>query len=236
MAPFPGPSKINNFCKKVFVLILIGWLLSFGITFADTIDNGWVVQLGSFKKQENAQDFIKKIKKKGYTPFIVGGEESDWYKTRIGPYPSKEEADQVVLDLKMAQGITAIVLVSDENPPDLVEPIDSVDVVVSQFLIWIKAWEAQKINSYLSFYSKDFKDSKRPRKSWEAQRRKAFGSSSGVSIEVSDIQILRADDAVEMSFIQIYKSDRISDVGKKVLIWKNEGDRWKIVKESWEAS
>ena len=218
------------------MLILIGWLLSFGITFADTIDNGWVVQLGSFKKQENAQDFIKKIKKKGYTPFIVGGEESDWYKTRIGPYPSKEEADQVVLDLKMAQGITAIVLVSDENPPDLVEPIDSVDVVVSQFLIWIKAWEAQKINSYLSFYSKDFKDSKRPRKSWEAQRRKVFGSSSGVSIEVSDIQILRADDAVEMSFIQIYKSDRISDVGKKVLIWKNEGDRWKIVKESWEAS
>ena len=63
-----------------------------------------------------------------------------------------------------------------------------------------------------------------------------FGSSSGVSIEVSDIQILRANDAVEMSFIQSYKSDRISDVGKKVLIWKNEGDRWKIVKESWEAS
>jgi len=61
MTPIPGPSKINNFCKKVFVLILIGWLLSFGITFADTIDNGWVVQLGSFKKQENAQDFIKKI-------------------------------------------------------------------------------------------------------------------------------------------------------------------------------
>jgi hypothetical protein len=236
MTPVPGPSKINNFCNKVFVLILIGWFLSFGIVFADTVNNGWVVQLGSFKKQENAQDFIKKIKKKGYTPFIVAGEESDWYKARVGPYPSKEEANQVVLDLKKAQGITAIVLVSEENPPDLEEPVDSVDVVVSQFLIWLKAWEAQKINSYLSFYSKDFKDSKRPRESWEDQRRKDFGSSSGVSIEVSDIQILRADDAVEMSFIQSYKSDRISDVGKKVLIWKNEGDRWMIVKESWESS
>jgi hypothetical protein len=236
MTPVPGPSKIKNFCKRVFVLLLIGWLLSFGIAFANTMDNGWVVQLGSFKEQKNAQDFISKIKKKGYTPFIVRGEESDWYKTRVGPYPSKEEADQVVLDLKKAQGITAIVLVSNEKPPDLEETIDSVDVVVSQFLIWLKAWEAQKINSYLSFYSKDFKDSKRPRESWEAQRRKTFGSSSGVSIEVSDIQILRADDAVEMSFIQDYKSDRISDVGKKILIWKNEGDRWKIVKESWESS
>ena len=180
--------------------------------------------------------FINKIKKKGYTPFIVSDEESAWYKTRVGPYPSKEEADQVVLDLKKAQGITAIALVSDAMPPDLEEPIDSVDVVVSQFLIWLKAWEAQKINSYLSFYSKDFKDSKRPRKIWEAQRRKAFGGSSRVSIEVSDIEILRADDAVEMSFIQNYKSDRISDVGKKVLIWKNEGDRWMIIKESWESS
>jgi len=236
MTPVPGLSKINNFCKKTFLLFLMGCFLPFGIAFAAPVDNGWVVQLGSFKKQENAQDFIKKIKKKGYTPFMVRGEKSDWYKARVGPYPSKEEADQVVLDLKKAQEITAIVLVSDEDPPDLEEPIDSVDVVVSQFLIWLKAWEAQKINSYLSFYSKDFEDSKRPRKSWEAQRRKAFNSSSGVSIEVSDIQILRADDAVEMSFIQSYKSDRISDIGKKILIWKNEGDRWKIVKESWESS
>ena len=125
---------------------------------------------------------------------------------------------------------------SDENPPDLVEPIDSVDVVFYQFLIWLKAWETQKINSYLSFYLKDFKDFNRPREIWEAQRRKAFASNSGVSIEISDIQILRADDVVEMSFIQNYKSGRTTDVGKKVLIWKNEGGRWKIVKEFWESS
>ena len=50
------------------------------------------------------------------------------------------------------------------------------------------------------------------------------------------IEILYADDGVEMSFVQSYKSDRISDVGKKILIWRNEGDRWKIVKESWKSS
>lgn len=236
MSPVSCSSKIINFCGKVFVLFLIGWFLSFGIALANTIDNGWVVQLGTFKKQENAQDFVREIKKKGYTPFIVGGEKSDLYETRVGPYPSKEEANQVVLDLKKTQEITAIVLVSDENPPDIEEPFVSVDIVVSQFLKWIKAWEGQKINSYLSFYSNDFKDSKRLRKNWEAQRRKAFGSNSGVLIEVSDVQTLRADDGVEMSFIQNYKSDRVSDVGKKILIWKIEGNRWKIVKESWKPS
>lgn len=205
--------------------------------FAETATNkGWVVQLSSFKNKENAQRFIGQIKKKGYTPFIVGGEQASWYKIRIGPYPSKEEANQVVKDLKKAQGITAMVLLSDKGPPDLKERVDSIDVVVSQFLVWLKAWETQEINSYLSFYSNSFEDPKRSREEWETQRRKAFGRSSHISIEVSDIQMRSADDTVEMSFIQNYQSDRISDVGKKILIWKNEGDRWKIIKESWKSS
>ena len=63
-----------------------------------------------------------------------------------------------------------------------------------------------------------------------------FSKSSIISIEVSDLETHQGDDSVEMLFIQNSKSDRTSDVGKKVLIWKNEGDRWKIVKESWEFS
>ena len=63
-----------------------------------------------------------------------------------------------------------------------------------------------------------------------------FSKSSIISIEVSDFETHQGDDSVEMSFIQNSKSDRTFDVGKKVLIWKNEGDRWKIVKESWEFS
>ncbi len=222
---------------------LLGFLLSIyfcftgtGYTADSSNNNTWIVQLGSFKKQENAQNFIGKIKKKGYTPFIEVNEDSSWHKIRIGPYPSKDEADQVVRDLKKAQDITAIVLVAEGVPPDLEEPIDSVDIVVSQFLIWLNAWKAQQINSYLSFYSKDFEAPESSRESWEEKRRKLLSKSSIISIEVSDIQIVREDDAVEMSFTQDYKSDRISDVGKKVLIWKNEGDQWKIVKESWESS
>ncbi len=236
MAPVPTHSKFIKL--SICGLVLTAWYCFAGTVIeADSAtNNGWVVQLGSFKKEENAQNFIQKIKKKGYTPFIEAEADSSWYKIRVGPYPSKNEADQVVLDLKKAQGITAIALVSKGNPPDLDEPIDSVDVVVSQFLIWLNAWKAQEINSYLSFYSKDFKDPKRSRESWETQRRKMLSKSSIISIEVSDIQILREDDAVEMSFIQDYRSDRISDVGKKVLIWRNEGDRWLIVKESWESS
>ena len=82
-------------------------------------------------------------------------------------YPSKGEAEQVVRDLKKTQGITAIVLASEDGPPQLEETTDPVDVFVSQFLIWLNAWKSQEVNSYLSFYSKDFKDPKRSRKNWE---------------------------------------------------------------------
>jgi hypothetical protein len=33
------------------VLILLGWFLFYGIAFADTTDNAWMVKLGVFKKQ-----------------------------------------------------------------------------------------------------------------------------------------------------------------------------------------
>ncbi|MBC8283305.1 MAG: SPOR domain-containing protein [Nitrospinae bacterium] len=238
MTPVPENSFQNKlrFYILLFTIVLIFAGVCIGYAADSKANNGWVVQLGSFKKVENAKGYIKKIKKKGYTPFMVSDEKSNWHKIRVGPYPSKDEADQVVLDLKKAQGITAIVLVSEGGQPDLEEPTDSVDVVVSQFLIWLNAWKAQEINSYLSFYSENFEDSKRSRESWEAQRRKTLSKSSIISIEVSDVQITQEEDAVEMSFTQNYKSDRISDVGKKVLIWRNEGDSWKIVKESWESS
>ncbi|MEK9629126.1 MAG: SPOR domain-containing protein [Nitrospinota bacterium] len=232
------PVLVHSKTTKFIGLILMAWLCCAKVVYgADAHKNyGWLVQMGSFKKEENAKQYIKKIKKKGYTPFIESDPESKWYKIRIGPYPSKEEASQVVLDLKKAQGIKAIVLASEKMPPQLEEPVDSVDVVVSQFLIWLNAWKSQEINSYLSFYSKDFKDSKRSRQDWEKQRRKMLSKSSNISIEVSDIKIHRGDDAVEMSFIQNYKSNLISDVGKKVLVWKNESNGWKIIRESWESS
>ena len=38
---------------------------------------------------------------------------------------------------------------------------------------------------------------------------------------------------MNVTFIQKYKSDKVSDVGKKELIWAKEGKDWKIIKESW---
>ena len=199
-------------------------------------EKGWTAQLGSFHEEKNAERFVSRIKKKGYTPFVVKGENSQWYKVRVGPYPSKEEARQVVRDLKKNQGISAMVILSQEGPPDSEGPEDSIDVVVSQFLIWLKAWQGREVNAYLSFYSNNFKDPKISRKEWVSQRRFALSRNSEITIQVSDIQMKQNDETIEMSFVQDFKSDRVSDIGRKELIWKNEGNRWKIIKEIWKPT
>ena len=224
-----------SFHKHKSILAVFGLWVFASLVMANS-EKGWTVQLNSFHEEKNAERFISRIKKKGYTPFVVKGENSQWYKVRVGPYPSKEEARLVVRDLKKNQGISAMVILSQEGPPDSEDPGDSVDIVVSQFLIWLQAWEGREVNTYLSFYSKNFKDPKISRKEWVSQRRFALSRNSEITIQVSDIQMKQNDETIEMSFVQDFKSDRVSDIGRKELIWKNEGNRWKIIKEIWKPT
>lgn len=110
---------------------------------------------------------------------------------------------------------------------------DSVDVVVSLFLAWLKAWQGNDADSYLLFYSNDFKYSGSSLAAWKKARRFALGKNKNIAINFSDIQILQGKDTVEISFVQQYKSDKHSDRGHKTLVWKKEGDVWRIVREDW---
>jgi hypothetical protein len=222
---------------SLLVGVVFGFLIfSTSVMAEEASAKGWLVQLGSFHVKKNAEAFVSRIKKKGYTPFVVQAENSRWYKVRVGPYPSKEEARQVVRDLKNNHAISALVILSKKGPPDLEDSVDSVDIAVSQLLIWLKAWESGEVNTYLSFYSKNFQAPQKSLKEWEQVRRYVLGRSSGTTIQVSDMEMKQNDETIEMSFIQDFKSDRISDTGRKELVWKNEGNSWKIIKETWNPS
>ncbi len=207
---------------------------------------GWLIQLGSFHEEKNAEAFVSRIKKNGYTPFVVQVEDSRWFKVRVGPYPSKEEAQQVAGDLKKNHAISALVVLSKnkKGAPDLdgsmgsvdEDSVDSVDIVVSQLLIWLNAWEGGEVDTYLSFYSKNFQAPQKSFKEWEQRRRYVLGRSSGTTIQVSDMEMKQNDEIIEMSFMQDFKSNRTSDIGRKELIWKKEDKSWKIIKETWNPS
>jgi murein L,D-transpeptidase YafK len=109
-------------------------------------------------------------------------------------------------------------------------------IVTSQLYEWVAAWKNKNTNLYLSFYSKNFKDPKRSRTKWEAKRRRSLKNASDVSIKISDIRSTVLDNLITIVFTQRYKAKNIFDLGEKELIWKKEGQSWKIIKETWRPS
>jgi ketosteroid isomerase-like protein len=101
---------------------------------------------------------------------------------------------------------------------------------------WLKAWAKQDINSYLSFYSDQFKDSKHDLAKWQALRKIALEENNNLSIEASNVQISESLNKIKLNFTQQFKSDKYSDVGVKELIWIKNGNSWKILKETWVNS
>ena len=106
---------------------------------------------------------------------------------------------------------------------------------VAQFHNWIKAWENKDVQLYLSFYSENFKGYKDNRSTWEASRQQALTSRSSMTIEAKNIDIVRDNKKVKVSFIQIFKSEDYEDIGNKVLEWEKAASGWKIVKETWSS-
>jgi hypothetical protein len=99
---------------------------------------------------------------------------------------------------------------------------------------WVQAWEKKDINTYLSFYSNEFKGSKNHPGAWEASRQRAFTKHKNISIKLSDIRIQeKSPSKFEVSFFQEYKSDKHIDFGVKELIVEKQGTDWKIIKETW---
>jgi len=104
---------------------------------------------------------------------------------------------------------------------------------------WLKAWEHQDVNTYLSFYSNKFKTPKGSHAKWRNTRHRALKANKNLSIQVSNIQTSQTSqnkNIIEINFIQRFNSKKYSDIGIKELVWINDGSDWKILKETWIRS
>ena len=101
---------------------------------------------------------------------------------------------------------------------------------------WLKAWEHQDVNTYLSFYSNKFKTPKDSRAKWRNTRHRALKANKNLSIQVINIQTSQNKNIIELNFIQRFNSKKYSDVGIKELVWIKTGGDWKILKETWMPS
>ncbi len=123
---------------------------------------------------------------------------------------------------------------SGSGPPDLGAQIaDRKLELIGLTQAWADAWSGRWADSYLGFYSPDF----RPpggisRADWEAQRRSRISAARRIEIELSgyDVALLSATHA-RVSFDQVYRSNRHQDNTRKVLVWHKREGSWSILDE-----
>ena len=113
------------------------------------------------------------------------------------------------------------------------EIITSKDFVSKHLDKWVRAWEKQDIELYLSFYSKEFKGSKERHLNWRISRQTALKRHTNINIQLQNIQISQSKDTVDINFTQTFKSDGYLDIGIKELVWAKNGSDWRIIKETW---
>jgi hypothetical protein len=111
--------------------------------------------------------------------------------------------------------------------------VDSKDFLYDYLNKWARAWENQDLESYFSFYVKNFKGLKSRHLDWRVSRRFILKSHTNISIGLRNIQISQNNDVAKTDFIQIFKSDEYSDIGIKELFWVKYGGNWRITSETW---
>ncbi len=74
--------------------------------------SAWIVQLGSFSSEENAQSLKEKLRKAGYPAFVEplkkNGQSS--YRVRVGPEIKRSDADSLLKQLKDKMKLDGIVV------------------------------------------------------------------------------------------------------------------------------
>jgi murein L,D-transpeptidase YafK len=110
---------------------------------------------------------------------------------------------------------------------------------LKQFLVdWEHAWESQDLTAYLQFYHADFytENLKMSFESWARYKNRINKKRSNIQVEVKNQRYLYSNGYLLIEFDQVYKSANYSDLGKKSMLWKKEGENWLILREEWDGN
>ena len=98
---------------------------------------------------------------------------------------------------------------------------------------WAKAWSANDVKGYLSYYAPSFQPpGGEPRADWEAARKIRIAKPKKIDVRVEAPKVKFADNnRVAVTFRQSYRSANLKVASTKTLILVKAGDRWLIQQE-----
>ncbi len=163
--------------------------------------------------------------------FSVIGDEYPQVPRRDPVAPSADETPLLAaLDILISGGAVEVAA-AEESPAPVSEP-----EIASLVDRWLAAWSSKNIDAYGDFYAEDFRSQGKDRDAW--LRHKAQLNRQYDYIRVSretDLTVDAGDpDRPVVSFTQHYDSSGYSATGRKRLVLTQQGDEWKIFRETWQ--
>ena len=103
---------------------------------------------------------------------------------------------------------------------------------------WARAWALKDQQAYFAFYHPDFyyKAMDMNLAAFKVYRSGLMEETGLLEVRVSDFEVQNwSGGRVRVAFRQDYRSDRLRDLGRKTLIFKQDGSDWKILSETWRT-
>mgnify|MGYP003674551411 CR=1 FL=1 len=119
-----------------------------------------------------------------------------------------------------------------EIPAD--QPVSSTvrEDVQKQVEMWASHWSDKNIIGYLSMYSRNFIGPQGENMNqWARARRAPLSKPGPISVLVNNFDTRIINNDVQVSFDQNYSSSNYSDRVRKQLVFTNEAEGWKIIRE-----
>jgi ketosteroid isomerase-like protein len=116
---------------------------------------------------------------------------------------------------------------------DLSQPVQEIQAFLAG---WKESWEAKDLNRYMDCYAKSFRGQGKSRQQWREHKKSLNSLYRQIQVSLQDVKILHKNGEALVSFLQAYRSDGLQSTGRKSLVLKQEGNSWKIIRETFSRS
>lgn len=134
----------------------------------------------------------------------------------------KEVPVEVVKEVPVQQNVVKVETVASTALPDLQDRVQA----------WAKAWSAQDVPAYISFYSDAYAPGRLSNAQWREDRQNKLTNKEFIEVAVSDFDQETKNDQILVSFNQQYRSNIIADTIRKQLVFQKQAGDWRIVSEA----
>jgi tetratricopeptide (TPR) repeat protein len=119
------------------------------------------------------------------------------------------------------------------RPPSATAGADPTTDVMKTVNGWAEAWSKKDVDSYLSYYARDFKTpAGESRGDWEKSRRARIDAAKSIAVDVGSPKVtIQGPQQASVTFRQTYRSDKLKTRSRKTLELVQTDGKWLIREE-----